>query len=130
MKAMLRWLVGCMVPLSLEEIAEAISITSNDTSFDEDAVATDPASLGPLLGCLIIVQELKVDHNDGDMKQPGSKAVNAHLHEGLPSNLENRHSKGSGQGIDCRIRQANTWLFGGLSVRDTVSRGLNETELV
>lgn len=64
MKAMLRWLVGAMAPLTLEEIAEGISLRDGDKALDGEGIATDPTSLASLLGSLIIVQQPRVDARD------------------------------------------------------------------
>ncbi len=44
-KTILRWLIGTAEPLTLDQLAEAISIESFDTCRDSDAIATDPRDL-------------------------------------------------------------------------------------
>ncbi len=58
-KAMLRWLVGSANPLTLDQLAEAISIEPNDTYRDSDAIATDPRDVLTLCRSLV-----RVDHHE------------------------------------------------------------------
>jgi hypothetical protein len=55
MRAILRWLVRGITPLTLQKIAEATSLAPGEDCFDEDGVATDPTDLAKLLGSLIEV---------------------------------------------------------------------------
>ena len=50
-----RWIIGSKRPLSLQELAEAVAIESEDTEFDPDGVATDPEDLVALCGSLVVV---------------------------------------------------------------------------
>lgn len=55
-KTIFRWLTGSFVPVSLGQIAEAISIRPWDRSLDKNGIATDPDDLAALCGSLVRVQ--------------------------------------------------------------------------
>lgn len=50
------WLTGSIVPLSLGQIAEAISIRPGDRFLDKDGIATDHSDLAALCGSLVSIQ--------------------------------------------------------------------------
>jgi hypothetical protein len=52
-KSILQWLAYSMVPLTLEQLAEAISIRPEDSSLDEAGIVTDAMDLVALCGTLV-----------------------------------------------------------------------------
>ena len=54
-KAILQWLVESMAPMTLYELAEAISIQSDDTSLDPDGITTDPEDLVAMCRSLVVL---------------------------------------------------------------------------
>jgi hypothetical protein len=54
-KCILKWLLCSRVPLTLEELAEAISIRPNDEMLDESGIATDIMDLAACCGSLVAV---------------------------------------------------------------------------
>ncbi|KAH8820079.1 hypothetical protein F5884DRAFT_865727 [Xylogone sp. PMI_703] len=58
---MLYWLLGSMVPLTLEELAEAISIRPEDDSLDESGIVTDLLDLAASCGSLVTVRTIETD---------------------------------------------------------------------
>jgi hypothetical protein len=65
-KTILQWLIGSRVPLTLNQLAEAVSIRPNDKSLDRDGIATDPMDLAALCGSLVTVhnQETNLSRRD------------------------------------------------------------------
>jgi len=55
MRLILQWLQYSMVPLTLPQIAEAISIRPGDKSLDESGIATDLMDLASSLGSLVTI---------------------------------------------------------------------------
>lgn len=53
-KAILQWLVESMAPMTLDELAEAISIQPDDTRLDRDGITTDPEDLVALCRSLVV----------------------------------------------------------------------------
>jgi len=53
----LRWLVGSMVPLTLNQLAEAISIRPQDRYLDRSGIATDVLDLATCCGALVTVHD-------------------------------------------------------------------------
>lgn len=60
MKAILRWLVGSRIPLSLSELAEALAIRNGDCRYEQvsDGMVFDPFDLATLLGSLVTIQRV------------------------------------------------------------------------
>ncbi|RFU27044.1 hypothetical protein B7463_g9317, partial [Scytalidium lignicola] len=56
---MLYWLVGSMVPLTLEELAEAISIRPEDKFLDRFGIATDLLDLAASCGSLVTIRTIE-----------------------------------------------------------------------
>lgn len=54
---MLRWLVGTADPLTLDQLAEAISIEPSDIHRDSDAIATDPRDILTHCGSLVRIDD-------------------------------------------------------------------------
>jgi hypothetical protein len=55
MKMILQWLQYSIVPLTLPQIAEALSIRPGDTALDESGIATDLMDLAASLGSLVTI---------------------------------------------------------------------------
>lgn len=53
MKLILHWLQNSIVPLTLQQIAEIISIRDGDRALDKSGIATDPMDLVASLGSLV-----------------------------------------------------------------------------
>lgn len=53
----LRWLVGSMIPLTLNQLAEAISIRPQDRYLDRSGIATDVLDLAACCGALVTVHD-------------------------------------------------------------------------
>ncbi|KAA6408778.1 MAG: hypothetical protein FRX48_07121 [Lasallia pustulata] len=54
-KTILQWLVESVAPMTLHELAEAISIEPNDTELDPDGIATDPEDLVAMCRSLVVL---------------------------------------------------------------------------
>lgn len=54
-KAILQWLVESMAPMTLYELAEAISIQPDDTRLDRDGITTDPEDLVAMCRSLVVL---------------------------------------------------------------------------
>ena len=54
-KTILQWLVESMAPMTLHELAEAISIEPNDTELDPDGITTDPEDLVAMCRSLVVL---------------------------------------------------------------------------
>jgi ankyrin repeat protein len=54
-KCIFRWLIGSEYIFNLQELAEAVSINSEDTRLDPDGIVTDPEDLAALCGSLVTV---------------------------------------------------------------------------
>lgn len=55
MKRILQWLVYSMEPLTLEQLAEIVSIRPDDRSLDESGIATDLMDLAACCGSLVAI---------------------------------------------------------------------------
>jgi hypothetical protein len=62
-RKILQWLTYSKVPLTLEQIAEVISIRAEDRMLDESGIATDPLDLAASLGSLITLHTQDTDRN-------------------------------------------------------------------
>lgn len=65
-KLILRWLVGSAVPLTLDQLAEAVSIRPGDERLERDGIATDPMDLAACCGSLITLYMQDTDVNSYD----------------------------------------------------------------
>lgn len=54
-KAILQWLIESMAPMTLYELAEAISIQPDDTRLDRDGITTDPEDLVAMCRSLVVL---------------------------------------------------------------------------
>jgi hypothetical protein len=54
-RRMLQWLVGTIIPLTLEQLAEAVSIRPNDRKLDREGIATDLMDLAASCGSLVTI---------------------------------------------------------------------------
>jgi hypothetical protein len=71
MNRILRWLVCSMEPLTLEQLAEIISIRSEDRSLDESGIATDFMDLAACCGSLVTVHTQNTSYGQyGDLRGP------------------------------------------------------------
>ena len=55
LQQILRWLVGCKVPLTLDQLAEAISLRPQDKALDPDCIPNDIQDLIACCGSLVTV---------------------------------------------------------------------------
>lgn len=53
----LRWLMGSMFPLTLDQLAEAVSIRPQDQYLDRSGIATDVLDLAAYCGALVTVHD-------------------------------------------------------------------------
>jgi hypothetical protein len=53
MKLIYQWLQCSIIPLTLEQVAEVVSIRPGDQTFDESGIATDLLNLAASLGSLV-----------------------------------------------------------------------------
>lgn len=74
-KTILRWLIGSRVPLSLEQLAEAVSVRSEDERLDRDGIAIDPMDLAELCGSLVTIYIQENQFPQQDDLRGGSKAL-------------------------------------------------------
>lgn len=54
-KAILQWVAESMAPMTLDELAEAISIQPDDTRLDRDGITTDPEDLVAMCRSLVVL---------------------------------------------------------------------------
>lgn len=75
-RAILRWLVGSTVPLTLDQLAEAVSIRPGDESLERDGIATDFMDLAACCGSLvtIYIQDTQTNEYD-DLPGTGSMLI-------------------------------------------------------
>jgi hypothetical protein len=55
-RRMLQWLVGSIIPLTLEQLAEVVSIRPNDRRLDREGIATDLMDLAASCGSLVTIR--------------------------------------------------------------------------
>ncbi len=65
-RLILQWLIGSTVPLSLDQLAEAVSIRPGDNRLDRDGIATDAMDLAACCGSLVTVHTQDTDANYPD----------------------------------------------------------------
>ena len=58
---LLTYIISCLVPLTLGQLAEIVSIEPGDRKRDLDKMATDPNDLLEMLGCLVVVDRIQED---------------------------------------------------------------------
>ncbi|KFY37903.1 hypothetical protein V495_06869 [Pseudogymnoascus sp. VKM F-4514 (FW-929)] len=70
-KRILQWLLCSRVPLTLEELAEAISIRPGDETLDESGIATDVMDLAACCGSLVTINTEMTSHGQyEDLRGP------------------------------------------------------------
>lgn len=70
-KRILQWLLCSRVPLTLEELAEAISIRPGDETLDESGIATDIMDLAACCGSLVTINTQRTSHGQyEDLRGP------------------------------------------------------------
>ena len=71
MKRILQWLVCSMEPLTLEQLAEIVSIRPGDRVLDQSGIATDLMDLAACCGSLVAVHTQETSYGQyGDLRGP------------------------------------------------------------
>jgi hypothetical protein len=65
-RAALRWLIGSTVPLTLDQLAEAVSIRPGDERLERDGIATDSMDLAACCGSLVNIYTQGTQANQYD----------------------------------------------------------------
>jgi len=75
-RLILEWLVGSSVPLTLDQLAEAVSIRPGDRRLERDGIATDAMDLAASCGSLVTIytQETHADYHD-DLRGTGTTLI-------------------------------------------------------
>lgn len=75
-RAILQWLIGSTVPLTLDQLAEAVSIRLGDERLDRDGIATDVMDLAACCGSLVTVytQGTQANYQD-DLRGSGTTLI-------------------------------------------------------
>jgi hypothetical protein len=76
-RLILRWLVGSTVPLTLDQLAEAVSIRPGDRRLERDGIATDPMDLAACCGSLVTVYTQDTTHANyhDDLRGAGATLI-------------------------------------------------------
>jgi hypothetical protein len=75
-RAILRWLIGSTVPLTLDQLAEAVSIRSEDERLDRDGIATDAMDLAACCRSLVTVyKQGTLPNYQGDLRGAGTTLI-------------------------------------------------------
>src|ERR1700709_2438525 len=69
-RRILQWLVGSIVPLTLEELAEAVSVRIEDRNLDHSGIATDLKDLAACCGALVTVRTQETHGEVEDLRGP------------------------------------------------------------
>jgi hypothetical protein len=69
-RRILQWLVGSIVPLTLEELAEAVSIRIEDRNLDHSGIATDLMDLAACCGALVTIRTQGTNGDVEDLRGP------------------------------------------------------------
>ena len=95
LRRILQWLVGCMVPLTLEELAEGISIRWEDCSLDHSGIATNLLDLAACCGSLVTVLSQDTSSSDCEDLRGPKITLTSLSHSSVEEYLKSRETSGS-----------------------------------
>lgn len=89
-RQILQWLAYCKVPLTLGQLAEAISIRPGDRYLDETGIATDVLDLAACCGSLVTVQSQDTGGSENTRGMTPQKSVIILSHASVYEYLKSR----------------------------------------